>query len=154
MKSSFQKGFTLLELSIVLAILTVLLVIVLSTFISFRKNQALQNDTDTIVEVLSQARSQTLLSQNSSQYGVHLTSSKATLFVGTVYDSSSSSNKDFNLTPTDTIVTISLTGGGVDVIFDKLSGQTSQSGTIVISSPSTSRIKTVTIYKTGIVETQ
>ncbi len=147
-----HQGFSIIEILIVLGIMAILTGITFSVFSSVKKAQALEKDRDSIIEVLRQARSQTLSSKNASQYGVHITSSQITLFTGTSYSVGNSSNQDFILQGSDTIVTISLTGGGSDVVFNRLTGETNQNGTITISSPSTSQTKTVTIYKTGLVE--
>ncbi len=145
-------GFTILELFIVLAIVTAIAFGSVSIFVNFRNQQALDKDTEMIVEILQQARSQTLTSQNASQYGVHITASKITLFTGSTYSSSDPSNKDFPLTPSDTILTITLSGGGSDVIFQRLSGVTNQNGTVVLSSVAAGKTKTIKIYKTGLIE--
>ncbi len=136
----------------VLGVLAIIAVIMMNSFLGFRKNQALRTDTSTIVEVLRQARNQTLASKNSTNYGVHFAASRVTIFTGGTYDVSTSTNQNFDLSSSDNILTISLTGGGNDVVFQRLSGAVSASGTIVISSPGISQTKTVTIYKTGLVE--
>jgi len=56
------------------------------------------------------------------------------------------------LNASDAVFNITLAGGGSDVIFNRLTGETSQNGVITLSSPSTAQIKTVTVYKTGVVE--
>ncbi len=147
-----RKGFTLIEILIVIAILAVLVTIIVSTFSLFNKNEAIKKDTETVVEVLQQARSQTLSSKNGSQYGVHFGTSKITLFTGATYSAGASTNSDTTLASTDTIVTVTLTGGGNDIVFTRLTGETAQNGTVVVSSPTSSRTKTVTIYKTGVIE--
>ena len=146
------KGFTAGELIVSLAIMFVVAGIVMSAFINFRKTQSLSIDTETVIEVLRQARNQTLSSKNSTVYGVHLTAPKITLFTGATYSSGASTNQDYNLSSTDTILTISLNGGGSDVIFQRLSGVTAQNGTVIVSSPGLSQTKTITIYKTGLIE--
>lgn len=147
-----QRGFSAGELIVVVAVMALISVIIMSGFVSFRKNQALVMDTDTVVEVLRQARNQTLSSKDSSVYGVHFASTKITLFTGSTYSSGSGSNQDFILSSTDTILTINLAGGGSDVVFQRLSGETAQNGTVVVSSSGINQNKTVTIYKTGLVE--
>ena len=154
MKLSFKHGFTLVELLVVVAIMSVVSMIIFNTFVTFKTNQALNMDTDTVVEVLRQARNQTLTSKNSSSYGVHFSSTKVTLFVGTSYIVGSPTNQDFILSSTDTILTISLAPSGSDVVFDRLTGETVNYGTVVVSSPGISKSKTVTIYKTGLMEYQ
>jgi type II secretory pathway pseudopilin PulG len=152
--SQKSKGFTVIELLVVFSIMVLLFGIIVSTFFSFRKNQSLALDTQTVVSLLRQARNQTLSSKNSTVYGVHFSSPQAVLFVGSTYSSSDPLNETFNLSSTDTILTITLTGGGNDVIFQRLTGETNQNGTIVISAPGLSQTKTVTIYKTGLVDSQ
>ena len=154
MKLNYRTGFSLIELIATLSILFVLALIVMNTFVSFKKNEGLTMDTDTIVSVLRQARNQTLTSKNSSNYGVHITSTKVTLFTGSTYSSGNANNQDFVLSSNDTILTITLTGGGSDVIFNRLTGETSQNGTVVVSASGISGTKTVTIYKTGLVDSQ
>ncbi len=154
MKIKSNSGFTLIELIVVLIIIFVLSLIILTTFTNFRKNQALEKDTELVVQVLRQARNQTLSSKNSTVYGVHFTAPQVTLFTGGVYSSGDINNQNYTLSSTDTILTISLTGGGSNVVFQRLSGETTQNGTVVVSSPGISKTKTVTIYRTGLVESQ
>jgi len=152
--SQGERGFTLIELLISLGIIIVLLAIVFSSFVKFRDREALLKNTEMVVAVLRQARNQTLSSKNSSVYGVHFSATSTTLFVGGSYSSGTTTNQKFNLSNGDNALTITLTGGGNDVIFRRLSGETSQNGTVVISSTKLSYTKTVTIYKTGLVEVQ
>jgi len=150
--TSSRAGFSVIEIVIVLAIMTLLLGMGLNTFITYRKTQAFQKDTETVVEILNQARAQTMASKNATQYGVHFATSTVTLFAGSSYNASSSSNSSFPLTSTDIILNITLAGGGNDVLFQRLSGETSQNGSVVIDVPALSQTKTVTIYKTGVVD--
>lgn len=149
-----NKGVTVAELLIAIAILGILSGIVINSLVSFRKNQALQKDTELVVELLNQARNQTISTKNLSQYGVHFTSTTVTIFTGPTYSNGATGNQVFTLNSTDTILSITLTGGGSDVIFNRLTGETSQNGTIVVSSPGITETKTVTIYKTGVIESQ
>ncbi len=86
------------------------------------------------------------------QYGVHFTDSKVTLFAGSSYVPDDTNNRDFTVNASDSTLSVNLTGGGSDVIFQKLSGETVDDGTVTLSS--TLRTKTVTIYKTGLIEIQ
>jgi type II secretory pathway pseudopilin PulG len=154
MKLKFQKGITLVEILLVIGIVFILSTILLTSFTNLRSNQAIMKNTETVVAVLRQARNQTLSSKNSSVYGVHFATSTITLFTGGTYSSLNSTNQDFIFPSSDSILTTTLNGNGKDVVFNRLSGETSQNGTIVISSPRVSLTKTVTIYKTGLVESQ
>ena len=142
-------GFTAVEILVVLSIMALLSTIGMSAFISSRKSHALKNDRDTIVETLSQAHNQTLASKNASAYGVNFASSRITLFTGTTYSSSDSNNKIFDLTSGNSIST-ALAGNGSNIIFNRITGETDQSGTVTISSSATSTM--IRIYKTGTIE--
>ncbi len=154
MQRKLKSGFTFLEVIISLAIMAVLATVILSTLINFRKSQAIEKDAELVVQLINQAHNQTLSSKNSSVYGVHFETTQITLFTGASYNVSDPNNQSFILNGTDTIVTITLASGGTDVVFKRLSGETSQNGTITLSSPSIGKTKTVTIYKTGLVESQ
>ncbi len=154
MYTKYKKGLSFIEVLLVIGVMALIAVIALSTFISFRKHSALAMDTDTVIGLLRQARNQTLSSKNSSAYGVHFTAPSVTLFTGSAYSAGAADNQTFVLSSTDTILTISLTGGGSDVVFQRLTGETGQNGTIVLSAPGIPETKTVTIYKTGLVEMQ
>ena len=76
------------------------------------------------------------------------------LFRGAIYDSLDANNEAVAL---DSALEIyptppSLTGGGSDVIFDRLTGKTNQDGTVIIRVKSdTSKTRTITINATGVV---
>ena len=152
MKFKFQSGVTLIEILIVVGVMITLTAIIFGTFVSFNRNQALDKDTETIVGILREARSQTLSSQNSSHYGIHFDSNKVTLFVGSVYSPGDPANQDFNVSSSDISITPNLLGGGSDVVFKRLTGETAESGTVNVYSSTTSQTKIVTIYATGVVE--
>jgi type IV fimbrial biogenesis protein FimU len=146
------KGFTLLEILISMAILGIILVIMVSTFKLFANHQAINKDAENVIEALQEARALTLASQNASQYGVHFATSTVTIFTGATYNASTSTNKSVPLSSSATVLTISLVGGGNDVVFQRLTGETAQNGTIIVSSSATPQTRTVTIYKTGLIE--
>lgn len=149
-----KRGFSAIELIIVLSIFGILAVIILSGLVNFRKHHALARDTELVVELLNQARNQTISSKNLTQYGVHFASTTVTVFTGGTFSAGATDNQNYPLNSTDTVLSLSITGGGVNVVFARLTGETSQSGTIVVSSPGLSETKTVTIYKTGVIESQ
>ena len=149
-KSNFISGFTLTEILVAILILSLLAGFIFSTFISFRKNQSMSLDTETVLETIRQARSQTLSSKGGELYGVHFSSSKITLFTGNAYNQNGAGNISFDMNPNN-IISWNLSGGGNDVVFSRLNGETTNDGTITISSQGNSP-KTITIYKTGLIE--
>jgi hypothetical protein len=123
------------------------------TFIDLNFNQALDKDTATTVTVLEEARSRTLASYSASQYGVHFASSSLTLFKGSTFSSTDPNNEVIPLNPVSVITSLySFSDGGTDIVFTRLIGEAVQSGTFTLSSTRASTTKTVTIYKTGIVQ--
>ncbi len=145
-------GFTLIELIVVIGILVVISGIIVGAFVVFNHSEAVDKDTEMIVETLRLARSQTLASKNATQYGVHFSPSSITLFSGSSYVASASSNVVFSLHSDDTISSVSIPAGGEDVIFDRLTGATADAGTVTISSTDSSLSKSVTIYNTGLIQ--
>jgi Tfp pilus assembly protein FimT len=148
---NLKKGFSVIEILFVLAIMIILAAIVLPSFKKMRENQVLKSTTSEVISVIDKARSQSVSSIDSSEYGVHFQTDKVVLFKGITYSSSDASNENIILTTPATISVISLTGGAVDVYFDRLSGAPSKSGTITISVSSLS--KTITISATGTAST-
>ena len=146
-----KRGFTLVEILFVLGIIVILVTLVVSGFASFKKGEALDLDKQAVVETLEQAKDQTLASYSATQYGVHFSSSSITLFSGSSYSAGAKGNIVYPLSSSDDTMTISLNGGGTNVIFNRLVGDTADNGTITLTSASTHATRTVTIYKTGLV---
>ena len=150
-----SRGFTLVEIIISLAVLSIVSGIILSSLSANTNREALNKNADAVASVFAEARSLTTSSKNASRYGVHLGNTGLTLFTGTTYDSGASSNRALSLNSRVSITNISLAGGGSDVVFDKFTGNTSQNGTFRITVVGDSnQYKTITVYKTGLVEVQ
>lgn len=144
---NFKKGFTLIEMLVILAILAILIIVVLPSFSTMRDNQILKTTVSEALSVLDKAKSQSLSSVNSSEYGIHFESDKIVIFKGTTYSSSDVNNEDFLISSGVSISSVNLTGGAVDIYFDRLSGVPNKTGSVTISVSSTSKI--VTISATG-----
>ena len=125
-----QKGFTLIELLVVLAIIAVLITIALANFGTFGRQVDLDTTTQRVLSTLRLARNQTLASEGESQYGVHFEQAKYVLFKGDDY-ATSTDKKEYTLTSTE-IYQINLTGGGSDVVFERVRGNTNSSGNIKV----------------------
>lgn len=148
MRLFFQKGISVLEIVIIIAIVGALAAVITLPFNSFRQNQALQNTTNGVVSLLEQARTQTLAGVGNTNYSVHIESGQAVLFTGNTYTSGASTNVVFSYENPITLGTLSLQGGGSNVTFDRLTGKTSQYGTIQLVL-SASRTTTITVSSTG-----
>ncbi len=147
-----MRGFTLLEILMVLAVVLVLATIATYALSNFKKNSLLTDAKTRALAELNLARSQTLGSESNSVYGVHFESSKIVRFKGAVYSSSDPLNQVFDLPAGATISSISL-GGPVDVTFERLTGRASASGVITVALLSDAAASaTVTIHSSGIAE--
>lgn len=145
-----KRGFTAIELLIGLAVVVVIFSIALGPLRSFRDSQILASGTENILSFLKEARSQTVFSKNSSQYGVHFESGRAVLFKGIVFTEPNTNNKEFLLHDGLMISGWSLNGGGADIVFERLTGKTSQFGTVTISLKNNpSKVKIINIGETG-----
>lgn len=148
-----RKGFSLIEIIIVIAIFAALFVITLTAFSRFNNNQALNRSVSEVTSILNEARALTLASKNNAVYGVHFLSDRVTLFTGQIFSPSDPDNEVNVISSKVSISNIALSGGGDDIIFQRLTGKTNQNGTITLSLISdSSKSKTITVEVSGIIE--
>lgn len=142
----------MIEILIVLIILTAVFVIVLSSLSSFRDKQTLRANAIVIASLLNDARAATVASKEASQYGVHFETGRAAYFKGTTFSEPSSYNKEIKTDGAILISGIALQGGGVDVVFNQLTGETLQYGAITLTARANSAlVKIITISQTGVI---
>ncbi len=150
-----NKGISFLETIITIAILAIIIAIITPSLSTYKQTQTLKNTGDDIISLLNQARMQTLSSVNSTYYSVHFETGRAVLFTGGTFSEPNSSNNQITF---DSLVNIpatggiNLNGGGSNVSFTRLTGDTNQYGTIIVqlTSDATKQI-TININKAGIV---
>ncbi|MES2315660.1 MAG: GspH/FimT family pseudopilin [Patescibacteria group bacterium] len=150
MKNFYKKGISALEIMIVLGIIVILAAIIIPQFSSTRQNQLLKSATTDILSALDKARSQTLASVNSSEYGVHFQSDRVIIFAGTTYSAGASGNETITIITPASISNVSLggvSGSSGDMYFNRLSGAPNTTGTVTVSNSSMSKI--ITISATG-----
>jgi len=151
--NKITKGFTLVEIVVVLAILVLIVVFSVSSFKLLNQSQALSKSADLVATTLREARSQTLASKSLSQYGVHFDPTQIVLFKGDLYSATATTNLYFPLNSSVSISNIALSGGRVEVIYSRLTGDAPQTGTVTLSLVSNpSSIRTINISGSGLVE--
>lgn len=144
------RGFTLIELLVAIAVLAILSV---SLFIGYRSvsgNFEVKTSAFKILDALNLARTRTVSSLGASSYGVYFEPTQFTLFKGTSYVLGDPNNIMYLLPATAEIANIALAGGGVAVIFDRITGKTAQTGTLqvrLISTPS--KLRTIEVLASG-----
>lgn len=144
-----KKGFTLIEIVLVMGIVGILIAITAFSFSEFRKSRALIQSGDIVVSALTEARSRTLASVDGSRYGVHVLSDRAVLFAGDNYSAGNTSNELYYFEAPATLASITLASGGSTILFDRLTGNTSNHGTITLQMNTTTR--TITLLSSGII---
>jgi Tfp pilus assembly protein FimT len=146
-------GFTILETLMVIAVSALVITIVGLSFRGINSSQALDKSARNVVSVLDEARTKTLSSSDDSRYGVRIEEASVILFKGSSYVSTDPENEVSELHSLVGIRNISLSGGGTSVIFDRLTGATSQFGAFeVYLRDATTTYRTISIARTGVVE--
>jgi len=147
-----NSGFTLLELLIAISILGVIVAITMPKLVDYRKEQSLKNTAENIVSILNKAKSDSLNSLNSLNYGIHFSSNYLDYFIGTTYNPADINNKRTNFGDGVTLSPggLNLNGGGSDIIFPRLIDDIIGYGSITIEiTTNPSMNKTITVNKIG-----
>lgn len=143
MSSMLKKGITMIELIIVVSIIVILISITLPRFSEMRSIEVLKTATADVLSSVEKAHSESISSVDSSEYGVHFETNNVIIFKGTAYTISAADNETIPVISPATISSISLTGGVVDIYFDRLTGASSATGTVTVSNGSNSKILTI-----------
>jgi len=155
MDHKLNKGFTLAEILIVLAIISIVSAITYVAFSSLKNDQILKKEVKNLVSILEDSRSLTTSGKEASNYGVffEILSNRIVSFKGDTYDPNSPTNKEYLLSPSVVILELNLSGGGSEVVFKRLKGETNQSGSVVLGlANATSTQESIAIYPTGTVQ--
>lgn len=147
------RGFTAIELLIAVFILSLIAGGIVFSFKNFQKHQSITFSAARVVGLLEEARALTLSAKNDTNYGVHFEASQAVLFEGASYVAGAEENKPIVLDAGVAFTAIDLNGGGSEVVFERLTGATSQYGTTTLSvTAETTEILDIVIHKTGLIE--
>ena len=150
-----KRGFTLIEIILVIAIASVIASITVSAFSRFNRAIAIRKDAEKIVSILNKARSNTIAARSGSQYGVHFESGRVVMFVGNIYSALAPTNEPLKFQSPVSASTISLAGGGSDVVFERLTGITSNFGFVILSLTGEPLVtRRVNISSNGLVDIQ
>ena len=148
-----HKGFTILEILMAISIVTLAVTIVAFSFSKLNSKQALDKSADLVASILNEARSLTLSSTDDSQYGVYFETSRVVLFKGATYSQFDSANVVTDINVLTGLRNITLAGGSTSVVFQRLTGNTDQTGTVEVFLKASPEIfRAITISGTGIVE--
>lgn len=146
-KKEKQSGFTLIEIILAVAIISIIATISISSWSSFTEGVSLNNNAKMIEAKIKLAKSYSLSALNDINYGVHFEAGSVTVFpADTAYSVGDPDNQVFSLTNNVEIYN----GAGNDIIFNRLTGSTANSGTIgirIINNPT--KTKNISVNSQG-----
>ncbi len=150
---AIHKGFTILEMIIAIGLIGIAVAIVSLSFSKINSNKALEASASLSASVITEARSKTLAGENAAQHGVYVGDDGLVSFRGATYNPLDMTNSSTTLNSLIGIRNINLAGGGRSIVFQKLTGVTTQSGSFEVylkSDPT--QFKLVSINQLGIVD--
>ena len=146
-----NSGFSLVEIIVAMAIGAVLVAVIVVSFSSFRNSKTVDITADQILAVINEARVKSVSSEDYSRFGVHFETNRVMFFKGNIFTEPNPANIETILSPLMEISDISLSGGGVDIVFQKLTGKTGNSGSLRVRLKSdNNKYKTISVKSTGI----
>ncbi len=149
-----NKGISIIEILIIIAIISAIVAVIIPNLSEFRNQQVLKNTREDVISLLNKARNNTISSKNSTFYGVHFEQDTATLFENTfIVDSPTNEKIIFDQAVNIPLSGgVNLSGGGNDIIFSRITGDTSSDGTIVLQIINdVTKQKIITVNKIGII---
>lgn len=142
-----NKGFTIIELLIVVAIISILAAIVIPDFGALKRNQVFKSTVNEVNSLVQKARNNAISSVDSSSYGVHFESGQVVLFKGNTYGAPDTTLETITLESSVSISSINFTGGVAEIVFARGTGIPNVSGEISITS--STDVRTISVNGTG-----
>jgi prepilin-type N-terminal cleavage/methylation domain-containing protein len=146
-----RRGFTLLEVVIVVAILAALAALSAVTFRAMYDSTTVRAGASEVFGALVSARTRTLAAEGDDVYGVHVSSTTVTRFVGNTYNPADASNELYFFEGLVRATSTLIANGG-EIVFTRLSGVPNTVGTIYVYDMSGSGTSSVVIQSTGLIE--
>jgi len=149
------KGFTLVELILVVALFLTVFGGTAISLSSFLNRSDLDQTTKEVVQMLRQAQGYSMAHYQDSSWGVYLedTANRLTFFQGSSYAARVPSfDRVTELSTSLDLMSISLIGGGNEIVFTKGKGETTGVGSFVIQEISSGNQKTLTLNAYGQIE--
>lgn len=138
----FIKGFTLLEILLVIGIISILLVFIVPVSLDFYKSQQLEIQTQSLVQTLRRAQSKAMAIELDSSFGVFISNQNYILFKGNSY-----LTRDAQYDETFDLPEIIEPSGLSEVVFLKFEGKPNVTGNVILTSNSDTR--TININEIG-----
>lgn len=140
------RGFTLIEVLLSVAIISLITGMSLPILTSFNDRNDLDLTTQSIVSQLRRAQTYSRGVNGDSQWGVYAQNSNAILFKGSSYATRDTSYDE----PTAISPAITVTGPS-EFLFAKLDGAPNTTGSLTLTNTNTNETRTITINAKGMV---
>lgn len=147
-----KYGFSIIEILVVIGILGIIIAISVLGFENMYRSSALRAGGSELYSALTEAQTKTLASKDGTVYGVHVSSTTVTRFVGPTYTAGAASSTVYTFEGGVTATSTFFTGGG-NIIFNRLTGTPTIAGTttIHVRNSTGSATTTIYIYGTGLI---
>ncbi|MFA6446451.1 MAG: type II secretion system protein [Candidatus Paceibacterota bacterium] len=141
---NMQRGYTLLELALVIGIIAVILYFSVPVGIRLYRVQLVESARNQTKEILKSARSQSILQKNDITFGVKFDTAPSTivLFQGASYALANHDLDEISTVPDTITFSVSIPALN-DILFAKRTGLPSATGTITLSDGEFSRVLVV-----------
>lgn len=138
-----NQGFTLIEIVLTVAVLAILFRVTVPVFLGFQSRSALESAVNTTVGGLRQAQTFARTGSGDGQWGVKMADGAVTVFQGASY-----ATRNATLDETTDIAPAITPTGLTEVVFSKLSGDPTTTGTIILTTQN-NEAKSITINAKG-----
>ena len=145
-----QAGFTLVEIIVVAALIAIIASVIMYGFSNYAGFQQYNSAVSDVSFLLKQSNMRARSAEGDSSYGVKFTSNSLTQFVGDAYSAADPDNE----TTTYELITfnLELTGGTDEIIFNKLTGLPSATGTIEVNGVHFTASTTIEVTEAGVIQ--
>lgn len=149
-RSTNVQGFTLIELVVGVSIMALIIGFSVVGFQNYARFQQYNQAVSDVAFILDQTRLNARSSVGDAAHGVHFTTNSITQFTGDTYVMGDPDNIVTNYS----LVTLdhTFTGNVDDIVFEKLSGLPSATGTVVVAGIDFSASTTISVSNTGVVQ--
>ncbi len=147
-----KPGFTLIEILVSISVLLILAVITFQGFLGYANVQRFKSVVSEVRNDIATQRTKTLGSYNDQQYGVYVGTSTIEFFVGDTPVVGDSDSKIISFANYGITATSSFSDGEQFIVFKRLSGEVSATGTITIFDTRTTSSTTFTFLNSGIIQ--